>query len=217
MINERERKERKKQIGASEIYLLNNFDTKGAINLFNIKTGKEEQKEILNKYVIAGDLLEEDCLKAYEKYKNIKLTFNERIESPTVKNVVASLDARRDDFVPIENKVIKYETFKKWKAKKSYNALGKDGRFNIPKKYYYQIQLQMHCTKSEKGILLANTFTEKELSNPLLVEVEKNKQHELIVLKNDDLIKDILNRAIYFLDCVKNNKLPNEKEYLFER
>ena len=69
MINERERKERKKQIGASEIYLLNNFDTKGAINLFNIKTGKKEQKEILNKYVIAGDLLEEDCLKAYEKYK----------------------------------------------------------------------------------------------------------------------------------------------------
>ena len=79
------------------------------------------------------------------------------------------------------------------------------------------MQLQMHCTNTQKGILLANTFTEKELSNPLLVEVEKNKQHELIVLKNDDLIKDILNRAIYFLDCVKNNKLPSEKEYLFER
>ena len=42
MLNEQEREERKHQIGASEIYLLSNFDTKGVTTLFNLKSGREE-------------------------------------------------------------------------------------------------------------------------------------------------------------------------------
>ena len=42
MLNEIERERRKNQIGASEIYLLSNFDTKRVTTLFNLKSGREE-------------------------------------------------------------------------------------------------------------------------------------------------------------------------------
>ena len=67
MLNLEEREERKKQIGASEIYKLLNFDSELAQDLFELKIGLQDYVELDNDAIVAGNILEEQCLEFYAK------------------------------------------------------------------------------------------------------------------------------------------------------
>ena len=67
MLSIEEREERKKQIGASEIYKLLNFDTQDCQNLWEFKIGLIDYEELDNEAITCGNILEEDCLKFYEE------------------------------------------------------------------------------------------------------------------------------------------------------
>ena len=135
MLSLEEREIRRKQLGASEIYKILNFDSQVAQDLWELKLGLQDYQELENDAITSGNILEEDCLKYYEKTTNHKLNYNERIEHPLIKNLVVSLDARdisvEGNSIPIENKVINENTFNKWIAKKAYNAEYGDIKLNI--------------------------------------------------------------------------------------
>ena len=112
MLSIEEREERKQQIGASEIHKLLNFDTQEAQDLWELKIGMQQYQELDNDAMIAGNILEEDCLKYYEATTNKELIFNERIEHKQIKGLVVSLDSReKETSIPVENKVINEKTW----------------------------------------------------------------------------------------------------------
>lgn len=215
MLSVEERETRKKQLGASEIYKILNFDTQTCQDLWELKLGLQDYEELDNDAITSGNILEEDCLKYYENSTNSELVFNERIEHKKIKGLVASLDAReKDTFIPIENKVINEKTFEKWIAKKEYNAIYGTIKLNIPISYYCQIQIQMAVLETEKGILNVNTLTDEEQEDPINVIITDIHNKQIEILKNDNLINELEKRAAYFLNCVKYKKRPNENDFL---
>lgn len=70
MLNLKEREERKKTIGASEIYKLLNFDNVGCQELWELKVGIRDYEEIENDSIDAGNILEEDGLNYYANLIN---------------------------------------------------------------------------------------------------------------------------------------------------
>lgn len=215
MLSIKERDERKKQIGASEIYKLLNFDNQECQNLWELKIGLLDYQELENDAITSGNILEEDCLKFYEKVNNKKLIYNERIENPRVKNLVVSLDAREEKSgIPIENKVINISTFEKWKAKKNYNAEWEGIKLNIPKSYYCQIQIQMASLNKDIGVLNVNTLNDDEQQDPLNVNISELHNKQILIKENKELIVELENRAKYMIYCIKYKKRPSEVEYL---
>ena len=71
MLSLEEKEIRRNQIGASEVYKLLNFDTQEAQDLWELKIGLQDYQEIDNDSITAGNILEEDCLKFYEKSNNV--------------------------------------------------------------------------------------------------------------------------------------------------
>ena len=215
MLSIEEREERKKQIGASEIYKLLNFDTQDCQNLWEFKIGLIDYEELDNEAITCGNILEEDCLKFYEESTGNKLLFNERIENPRIKDLVVSLDSREIiSGIPVENKVIKMSTFEKWKAKRSYNAEWNGIKLNIPKSYYCQVQIQMASLDKNKGILNVNTLTEEEQNDPLNVTITELQNKQIPIKEDKELINNLETRAKYMLDCIKYKKRPSEVEFL---
>ena len=215
MLSIKEREERKKQIGASEIYKLLNFDTQDCQNLWECKVGLVDYEELDNEAITCGNILEEDCLKFYEKSTGNKLLFDERIENPRVKGLVVSLDSREIiSGIPVENKVIKMSTFEKWKAKRNYNAEWNGIKLNIPKSYYCQLQMQISTLNKTKGILNVNTLTEEEQLDPLNVTISELHNKQITIENDKELINNLEVRARYMLDCIKYKKRPNEVEFL---
>ena len=107
MLSLEEREIRRKQLGASEIHKILNFDSQTAQDLWELKLGLQDYEELGNDAITCGNILEEDCLRYYEKINNCELIFNERIEHKKIKGLVVSLDAReKNTSIPIENKVI---------------------------------------------------------------------------------------------------------------
>lgn len=215
MLSLEERETRKKQLGASEIHKILNFDNQTCQDLWELKLGLQDYEELDNDAITCGNILEEDCLKYYETSTNKKLIFNERIEHKKIKGLVASLDAReKDTSIPIENKVINEKTFESWIAKKSYNAIYGTIKLNIPISYYCQVQTQMAVLKVEKGILNVNTLTDEEQEDPINVVITDIHNKKIEILRNNNLINELERRAVYFLKCVKYKKRPSENEYL---
>lgn len=218
MLSLEEREIRRKQLGASEIYKILNFDSQVAQDLWELKLGLQDYQELENDAITSGNILEEDCLKYYEKTTNHKLNYNERIEHPLIKNLVVSLDARdisvEGNSIPVENKVINENTFNKWIAKKTYNAEYGDIKLNIPIAYYCQIQIQMAVLESSKGILNVNTLTDEEQEDPINVVITDLHNKQIEILRNNELINELEQRAKYFLDCIKYKKRPSENDYL---
>ena len=142
MLSIKEKEERKKQIGASEIHLLLNFDSQSCQDLWESKIGLCDSPDIETDSIIAGNILEEDCLKYYEETNNCELILNERIEHKSIKGLVASLDAReKETSIPIENKVVNERTYESWIAKRTYNAICEETKLNIPKNYHSHPQI----------------------------------------------------------------------------
>lgn len=216
MLSASEREERRKQLGASEIYKILNFDTQECQQLWELKIGLRDYDNLDNDAIDAGNILEEDGLNYYEQDNNVELIRNERIEHPKIPGLVVSYDAReKDTLIPVENKVINQKTFDDWIAKKSYNATYNDINLNIPKSYYCQCQMQMKVSNDvEKAILNVNTLTDIEQNDPLNVVITDLHNKQIEIFRNDDLILDLESRARYFLHCMKYKKRPREIEYL---
>lgn len=215
MLSAKEREERKHQIGASEIYILLNFDSQTCQNLWELKVGLQDYQEFSNSAIDCGNILEEDCLKYYEKTNKTKLIYNERIESKQIKGLVVSLDSREyETNIPVENKVINIKTWKKWIAKKKYNAEYQNIKLNVPISYYCQIQTQMYVLGTKIGILNINTLTDEEQQDPINVIISDSHNKQIKIIRDDFLINDLKNRAIFMLDCMNFKKRPSEIDYL---
>lgn len=215
MLSLEEREERKKQLGASEIHKILNFDSQACQDLWELKIGLQNYEELDNDAITSGNILEEDCLKYYEHSNNKELIFNERIEHKNIKGLVVSLDAReKETSIPVENKVINEKTFRDWFAKRKYNAIYNGIKLNIPIAYYCQIQAQMMVLEVEKGILNVNTLTDEEQENPINVIITELHNKQIEILRDETLIKELEKRSRYMLECIKHKKRPSENEFL---
>lgn len=226
MLSLEEREIRRKQIGASEVYKLLNFDSQEAQDLWELKVGIQDYQEIDNDAITAGNILEEECLKYYEKTNNVGLVYNSRIYDDKVKGLVVSLDAFEPNEnmldknypigMPVENKVINERTWQSWIAKRGGNVEYDGIELNIPKSYYYQIQTQMYVLKSEYGVLNVNTLTDEEQEDPINVAITPIHNKQILIKRDEKVIDEILKRTMYMLYCMKYKKRPSELEYLEE-
>ena len=215
MLSFEEREIRKGQLGASEVHKIFNFDTQELQDLWELKVGIQDYKDISSEAITAGNILEEDCLCYYSNVNNVKLALNERIEHKTIKNFVVSLDAREvESSIPVENKVINEKTWNSWIAKRSSNAVYNEIKLNIPKNYYAQVQAQIDVLDVDYGILNVNTLTDYEQADPINVKITDLHNKQVKILKNEAFIQEMEKRIIYFLNCVKYKRRPSEIDYL---
>lgn len=215
MLSIEEREERKTQIGASEVYKLFNFDSQDAQDLWELKIGIQDYQEIDNDAIMAGNILEEECLKYYEKTNNLKLVYNARIPSKEIIGLVVSTDAYEPDFgIPVENKVINEKTWLSWIAKRSGNAEYEGIKLNIPKSYYYQLQTQIYVMDADEGVFNINTLTDEEQENPIMVTITDLHNKQIQIKRDDDAIDEIKKRVKYMLHCMKYKIRPSELDYL---
>lgn len=216
MLSLEEREIRRKQIGASEVYKLFNFDTQEAQDLWELKIGLQDYPKTENDAITAGNILENQCLKYYGKVNNTKLIFNERIEFDS-KGFVVSLDAREmGTNIPIENKVINERTWQSWIVKRGGNAEYNGIKLSIPKSYYYQIQAQMLALEVNKGVLNVNTLTDEEQEDPINVIITPLHNKQICIERDVSITNEIYKRVSYMLHCMKYKKRPNELEFLEE-
>lgn len=219
MLSLEEREIRRKQLGASEIYKILNFDSQDAQDLWELKIGLQDYQEIDNDAITAGNILEEDCLKYFEKVNNVPLIYNSRIIDSHIDGLVVSLDAYIPNGinglgVPVENKVINERTWLSWIAKRGGNAEYEGIKLNIPKSYYYQIQTQMYVLESDEGILNVNTLTDEEQEDPINVVITDLHNKQITIKRDDVVIEEIMKRASYMLYCMKYKVRPSEMDYL---
>lgn len=215
MLSLSEREERKKQLGASEIYKILNFDNQECQDLWELKVGLQDYQDLDNNAILAGNILEEECLRYFEKTNNVTLIFNERIEHKNIKGLVASLDARTDSTsIPIENKVINEKTWDSWLAKRNFNAVYDDMKLNIPNSYYCQVQTQIAVLDVEYGFLNVNTLTYEEQEDPINVKITDLHNKQIKIPRDDKVINELELRAKYMLHCMEYKIRPSEIDYL---
>lgn len=202
MLNSEERELRKKQVGASEVYKLFNFDNQTLQSLYNQKIGVEESVEIDNEYVRAGNILEEDCIKFYLQKNGIKeYVLNRRFEHSQIPNFVASTDGFTT--IPIEIKTVGVDKLVK--------IISED---KIERNHYIQVQAQMSCTNTDSGIIIYFGLTDYDRSFPLEYTPNEFSMNPIGVWRDDELIKEMESRVKYFLWCVEHQWKPSEKDYL---
>lgn len=215
MLSLEQREERKKTIGASEIHKLLNFDSQECQDLWELKIGLQDYKELDNDSIDAGNILEDDGLNYYASSNNVEIVKNERIANRDVPGIVCSYDAREvQTHIPIENKIINEKTFKSWKRKTKGNCVWMEEYYTIPTAYYCQIQIQIDTSNVEEGVLNVNTLTDEEQENPIMVEITDIHNKQLRFYRDENVIKELKNRAVYFLYCMKYKSRPSEKEYI---
>ncbi len=215
MLNLEEREERKKTIGASEIYKLLNFDSEECQKLWELKIGLRDYENLDNDSIDAGNILEEDGLNYYANSNNCELVFNERIANKEVPQIVCSFDAReKETLIPIENKIIKESSFESWKRVKKGNCEYLGEFYSIPKDYYCQLQIQIDTSGTEIGILNVNTLTDEEVENPICVEITDLHNKQLKFCRDEECIEELKKRAKYMAYCMKYKRRPSELEYI---
>ena len=217
MLSLEEREIRKKQIGASEVYKLFNFDSQEAQDLWELKIGLQDYQNIESDAVTAGNILEEECLLYYSKTNQKPLVFNERVEDKSIEGLVVSLDAREyDTNIPVENKVINEKTWQSWIVKHGGNAEYNGIKLSIPKSYYCQIQTQMFVLGVDKGVLNVNTLTDEEQDDPINVTITDLHNKQVIIERDKYIVDEIILRVMYMLYCMKYKTRPSEKNFLEE-
>ncbi len=206
MLNAKGWKERKTQLGASEVSKIFNFNNKGAKDLWREKIGELARREFSNKYTVAGSLIEDEALKFYFNANHITdYVINKRVEHKEIKGLVASCDAvaSLDNFTntPVENKTMQFNKFVELTSK------------NISRNHIIQVQTQIACCDSPFGVIVFNGIEEDEYEHPLLYNPNHLKQISFNIKRDDKMVKEIESRAKYFLWCVKYKREPTEKEY----
>lgn len=215
MLSIEEREIRRKQIGASEVYKLFNFDSQDAQDLWELKIGLQDYQDIDNDAIMAGNILEEECLKYYEKTNNVKLVYNSRVSSSEIDGLVVSLDADEPEYgIPVENKVINEKSWKSWIVKRGGNAEYNGIKLSIPKSYYYQLQTQIYVMGTNEGVFNINTLTDEEQEDPINVVITDLHNKQIRVKRDDDAINEIKKRVKYMLHCMKYKIRPSELDYL---
>lgn len=215
MLSIEEREIRRKQIGASEVYKLFNFDSQDAQDLWELKIGLQDYQDIDNDAIMAGNILEEECLKYYEKTNNVKLVYNSRVSSSEIDGLVVSLDADEPEYgIPVENKVINEKSWKSWIVKRGGNAEYNGIKLSIPKSYYYQLQTQIYVMGTNEGVFNINTLTDEEQEDPINVVITDLHNKQIRVKRDDDAINEIKKRVKYMLHCMKYKTRPSELDYL---
>lgn len=201
MLNSEERELRKKQVGASEVYKLFNFDNQTLQSLYNQKIGVEESVEIDNEYVRAGNILEEDCIKFYLQKNNIKeYVLNQRFEHSRIPNFVASTDGFTT--IPIEIKTVGLEKF------------AKIIKSEQEKNHYIQVQAQMSCSGTDTAVIVYFGLTDYDRQFPLEYTPNEFTMFPIGIWRDDELIKEMESRVKYLLWCVEHQWKPSEKDYL---
>ena len=114
----------------------------------------------------------------------------------------------------MENKVINERTWLSWISKRKGNAEYNGISLNIPKSYFYQVQTQMYVLGVDKGILNINTLTDDEQDDPINVVITDLHNKQVIIFRDDEVIKEIEKRVEYMLDCMKYKVRPSELDYL---
>lgn len=215
MLSQSEREIRKRQLGASEIHKILNFDSQECQDMWELKIGLQDYQDLDSDAILAGNILEEECLRYFEKTNHVKLILNERIEHKDIENLVVSLDARISiTSIPVENKVINERTWERWIAKRTFNAIYDDIKLNIPNTYYCQIQIQMAVLDTEYGILNVNTLTDEEQEDPINVEITDLHNKQIRIVRDEELIAELEKRAKYMLHCMEYKIRPSEIDYL---
>ena len=196
MLSKEERELRKSNVGASDVPHIMNFDLGRAHTLYRQKLGEIEIPELNNKYIVFGNITEEDCLKFYFESNGIKnYTLNERIEHPRIKNFVASTDGITG-ITPIENK---------GKNENGWLKLKKPEKDHV-----IQVTAQMACLQTLQGKIIYNRATEEDYEHPILYEPSKEKQKVFTIDLDEKLLKEIELRVQYFLECLQDKTLPDE-------
>ena len=215
MLSLQEREIRRKQIGASEVYKLFNFDSQDAQDLWELKIGLQDYQDTDNDAIMAGNILEEECLKYYEKTNNVKLIYNSRIPSSEIDGLVVSLDADEPERgIPVENKVINEKTWQSWIVKRGGNVEYEGIKLSIPKSYYYQLQTQIYVMGTDEGVFNINTLTDEEQEDPINVVITDLHNKQIRVKRDNDAINEIKKRVKYMLHCMKYKIRPSELDYL---
>lgn len=208
MLNKEERERRKDTLGASDMGLIFNFDNKTAKDLWREKLGLIEERFFENKYTIAGNIIEETALNFFFENNSMKeVSFNDQVEHKDIKNLVSSLDAKFKEvdggWIPVENKTINIKAYGELKT--------------IPRRYLIQVQTQIACVGSKYGIIVFNAMESIDYEFPLEYEPNNLKQEYFVIERDDVLIKEIEERAKYFLWCLKYKREPSEKHFQAQR
>ena len=93
-------------------------------------------------------------------------------------------------------------------------ALYGETKLNISSNYYLQVQAQMSCTGYDKAILRLNIVEDYQKLNCLETVITDIQQRPVEIKRDEKIIKEIENRAKFFIECLKYKKRPRETEFL---
>lgn len=200
--------------GASDTkYFEMGWKTKGFNQWWMVKTGQVEDDFVDNKYITAGNMLEEPVIDCIMENEGIVLEKDiPPLLHPDHERLIVNLDARlRKDGkpVPYEIKCCNYQSVMITGVK-------------AEKKYIKQLQSQMYTDKAEEGMLVYYAVQDHEYEMSYLVapEVDYNR----IVQKPQTIDWKYINGIYvpileYFTDCINFERQPDDdvrKEILNE-
>lgn len=196
MINQKNKnKDRQFCIGASDTqFVMGNWKTATFMNWWQTKLGVKENN-FTNIYLLTGTSKEHQIADWYAKKYNKKLVLDRRVKVRKYKLVV-NLDAET------KRSIIEIKTFKIDKKK-----------WEIPKKYIEQVQVQMFATKKRKAKIIAYGLLEEDYNN-FFLPIDETRIIKTPIYYNAQWINnEYLPRLKYLCWCLKKKKTPNIEEY----
>lgn len=196
MINQKNKnKDRQFCIGASDTqFVMGNWKTATFMNWWQTKLGVKENN-FTNIYLLTGTSKEHQIADWYAKKHNKKLVLDRRVKVRKYKLVV-NLDAETKSSI-IEIKTFKMDK-KKWEA---------------PKKYIEQVQVQMFATKKRKAKIIAYGLLEEDYNN-FFLPIDETRIIKTPINYNAQWIEtEYLPRLKYLCMCLKKKKTPNIEEF----
>ena len=183
--------DRSRWIGGSEThYVMSNWQTKTFMQFWLLKLGIQDNK-FSNVYTMAGNAYERRIAQSL----GFKMKFDRCVKIPKLRLRV-NLDSETNDCI-YEIKTHK-ATEKKWE---------------LPKNYWQQCQVQMFATGKHKCKLVAYPMEEENYDN-FFLEVDKDKVEVFEIAYDEHWIQtEYLPRLMYLAECLKKRKTPNMREF----
>ena len=183
--------DRSRWIGGSEThYVMSNWATKTFMQYWLLKLGIQDNN-FSNVYTMAGNAYERRIAQSL----GLKMKFDRCVKIPKLRLRV-NLDSETKDCI-YEIKTHK-ATEKKWE---------------LPKNYWQQCQVQMFATGKHKCKLVAYPMTEENYDN-FFLEVDREKVEVFDIPYDEQWVKnEYLPRLVYLAECLKKRKTPNKEEF----
>ena len=184
-------KSRNNWIGASDThYVMSNWATKTFLQWWLIKLGVTKN-DFSNVYTMAGNAYERRIAQSL----GLKMKFDRCVKIPKLRLRV-NLDSETKDCI--------YEI-------KTHKVVEK--KWDIPKSYNQQCQVQMFATGKHKCKLVAYPMTEENYEN-FFLEVDREKVKVFDIPYDEQWVKnEYLPRLVYLAECLKKRKTPNKEEF----